>query len=62
MPINASQVSKLEIRVCAIVYETNINKLRKTKRVHVIARARPYIFILQMFKEKPWCEIREDRR
>ena len=29
MPINASQVSKLEIRVCTIVYETNINKLRK---------------------------------
>ena len=53
MPINASQVSKLEIRVCTIVYETNINKLRKKKRVHVIARARPYIFILQMSKEKP---------
>ena len=29
MPINASQVSKLEIRVCTIVYETNIEKLLK---------------------------------
>ena len=29
MPINASKVSKLEIRVCTIVNETNINKLRK---------------------------------